>query len=240
MNFKNLISQTITAFLNFKISRKSLRRKSYQKKYRMSLRNWLIYHQKKVVFDKVSWMGLPVWKNVLDAWIYQEIIYETRPDILIEIGSKFGGSTRYFADLFELLRHGMVISIDLDRSEYRLEHDRVTLITGNSSDPQVVNQVECLCRGKRVMVIQDGGHKKNQVYQDLLNYSPFVSLENYFIVEDGIVDLFHFGDGLGFDTSGPLDAVEEFLKNHPNFVQDDSRERYLLTYNPKGYLKRIS
>lgn len=206
----------------------------------MSLRQWLIRHQKEIVFDKVTWMGTPIMKNILDAWIYQEIIYEVKPDVIIEIGSKYGGSTRYLANLLDLLDNGIIISIDIDRSLYALEHDRVKVLTGRSSDPAILDEVDKLSRDKSVMVIQDGDHSKRQVLEDLENYSAFVSINSYFIVEDGIVDLFHSGDGLGFDREGPLKATEEFLSGHSDFICDSSRERYLLTYNPKGFLKRIS
>ena len=204
----------------------------------MSLRDWLLRHQREVVFDKVTWMGRPIWKNVLDAWIYQEIIYEVKPEVIVEIGSKFGGSTAYFADLLELLKNGIVVSVDFERSQYDLEHERVVALTGKSSAPDILEKVREICAGKRTMVVQDSAHYRKQVLEDLVNYSKFVSPGSYFIVEDGIVDLFHEGDGLGFRDPGPLAAVEEFLKTNSDFEPDLSRERYLLTYNPKGFLKR--
>jgi len=224
------------------ISDKPLRRKSYHEKYKMSLRDWLIYHQKEIVIKQVTWMGTPIFKNVLDAWIYQEIIYEIQPDVIVEIGSGYGGSTKYFANLLDILNKGKVISIDKDRSIYNVEHKRVTALTGSSSDPEIVAKVAEACDNKAALLIQDGDHSRQQVSEDLENYSKFISLNSYFIVEDGIVDLFHYGDSLGFEEEedGPLAAVEEFLEHHPEFEIDSVRERYLLTYNPKGFLKRIA
>lgn len=221
---------------------KPLRRGEYDRNYRMSLREWLIHHQKEIVFESVTWMGIKVWKNPLDAWIYQEILHEVRPDVVVEIGSQYGGSTRYFADLLDLIDNGKVISIDPHREEYGLKHKRVLALTGNSSDRDILARVKESCIGKKVFVIQDGDHSKAQVLEDLENYSPFVSVGSYFIVEDGIVDLFHSEDGLGFreEDPGPLAAIEEFLGHHPEFMVDMSRERYVLTYNPKGFLKRVS
>ena len=223
-----------------RVRQKPLRRKSYQERYSMSLREWLIYHQREIVFTKVSWMGTRILKNPLDAWIYQEIIHEVQPDVIVEIGSRYGGGTKYFADLLDILGKGMVISIDIDRSVYNLDHERVKVLTGNSSDQKIISEVADLCRGKAVLVIQDGDHRRKQALEDLENYSKFVSINSYFIMEDGIVDLFHHGDGLGFQEEGPLAAVEEFLSRNSHFVIDSSRERYILTYNPKGFLKRIS
>ena len=219
-----------------------LRRESYEKKYAVTLREWLIHHQKEIVFDRMTWMGIKIWKNPLDTWIYQEIIYEVKPDIIVEIGSRYGGSTKFFADLLQIMGNGTVISIDPHRDDYTLEHERVISLTGKSSDPDILSKVAELCRDKKVFVIQDGDHSKAQALEDLENYSGFVSIDSYFIMEDGIVDLFHEGDGLGFKEKepGPLAATEAFLEKNPRFISDIDRERYILTYNPKGFLKRIA
>ncbi|MFZ7110515.1 MAG: CmcI family methyltransferase [Desulfatiglandales bacterium] len=223
------------------VAARPLRDAHYDRAYQLSLREWLLYHQKEIVFESVTWMGLKIWKNPLDAWIYQEILHDVRPDVVVEIGSRFGGSTKYFADLLELLGNGVVVSIDPHREEYSLVHERVIALTGKSSEPDILSRVKGLCRDKNVLVIQDGDHGKAQVLEDLENYSGLVGVGSYFIVEDGIVDLFHGEDGLGFreEDPGPLAAVEAFLRGHPEFEVDESRERYILTYNPKGFLKRI-
>jgi cephalosporin hydroxylase len=226
----------------FRLAIRKLRpmRKEYRRLNRLTLRQWLFYHHRHIVFNKVSWMGVPALKNPLDAWVYQEIIYEVKPDIIIEIGSRYGGSTRYFADLLVLLGKGKVVSIDIDRSCYMVEHERIVTITGPSSAPETIAEIIALCRDKSVLLIHDGDHHKEQVLTDLRTYANFVSVNSYLIVEDGIMDLFRPGDGIGKDYDGPLAAVEEFLKENTNFVVDSSRERYILTYNPKGFLKRIS
>jgi len=223
------------------LSNPPLRREQYDLDYRMTLREWLIYHQKEIVFQSVTWMGMKIWKNPLDAWIYQEILNEVQPDVIVEIGSQYGGSTKYFADLLDLIGKGMVISIDPCRDQYVLTHNRVIALTGKSADPDILAQVEEHCRGNCVFVIQDGDHSKKQVLEDLELYSRFVSVGSYFVVEDGVVDLFHSEDGLGFreDEPGPLAAIEEFISHHSEFIVDTSRERYILTYNPKGFLKRV-
>jgi cephalosporin hydroxylase len=219
---------------------RALRREAYDRLYQGSLREWLLYHQKEIVFEQMTWRGARIWKNPMDIWVYQEIIHEVQPDVIVEIGSRYGGSTKFFADMLELCGKGAVISIDPERSEYTLEHPRVVVLTGKSSDPSILSEVERICRGKAVIVIQDGDHSKRQALEDLENYTPFVSVGSYFIMEDGIVDLFHEGDGIGFEEEGPLAATEEFLSRHTNFVVDEKRERYLLTYNPRGFLKRIN
>ena len=214
-------------------------REEYGKHLKMSLRAWLLHHQKNIIFSKSSWMGVRSLKNPLDAWIYQEIIYEIKPDIIVEIGSYEGGSTLYLANLLDLLGKGTVVSIDINRDKYSVEHNRIVTITGDSSSLETVSEVSKLCsNGKSVLVIHDGDHRKEAVLKDLHLYSNFVSVGSYFIVEDGIVDLFEPGDGIGLCEDGPLLAVEEFLSKNSNFVLDAERERYILTYNPKGFLRR--
>jgi len=211
----------------------------YSNLFGMSLKQWFLYQHRNIIFDKCYWMGVRAMKNPLDAWIYQEIIYEVKPDIIIEIGSAEGGSTLYFANLLDLLGKGIVISIDIDRTKYHIEHGRITIITGNSSSPDIISKVSNLCNGKCVLVVHDGDHRKESVLKDLRPYSTLVSVNSYFIVEDGVADLFQAGDGIGMFEEGPLKAIEEFLVENHNFIVDKERERYILTYNPKGFLKRI-
>ena len=214
-------------------------RADYRKRLSISLREWTLYHQRNVAFNQCRWMGVTAVKNPLDAWIYQEIIYEAKPDMVVEIGSMEGGSTLYLANLLDLLGKGQVISIDIDRSKFCVRHDRIIVLTGSSWSPEIIAKVQELCEGKVVLVIQDAAHDKQGVLNDLRNYSRLVSVNSYFIVEDGVVDLFKPDDSIGSYGDGPLAAIDEFLAENPNFVADAARERYLLTYNPQGFLKRI-
>lgn len=184
-------------------------------------------------------MGTRTVKNPFDLWIYQEIIYDIKPDIIIEIGSLEGGTTLFFANLLDILGKGKVFSIDISRKKYHVKHNRITIFTGNSSSPKIIAKVQRLCRGKTVLIVHDGDHRKKQVMKDLLAYSNLVSIGSYFIIEDGIIDI--FGDGKIFrqKEEGPLAAIEDFLSKNSNFIADSQRERYLLTYNPRGFLRRI-
>ena len=84
-----------------------------------------------------------------------------------------------------------------------------------------------------------GDHRKESVLGNLWNYSEFVGVGSYFIVEDGVIDLFRPGDGIGDFFEGPLAALQEFLGENADFEVDQKRERYLLTYNPRGFLRRV-
>lgn len=213
--------------------------RAYRQRFQISLEEWIAYHQRAVVFDQCSWMGVRTLKNPLDVWIYQELLYRLQPDVIVEIGSASGGSTLFFAHLCDLIGKGQVISVDIDRSNYHVEHPRITPVTGDSASPEVVGRVRAMCIGKSVLVIHDGDHHKPQVLRDLQAYADLVSLNSYLIVEDGIVDLFRLRDGFWGLADGPLAAVETFVRHDQRFVVDTDCERYLITYNPKGYLKRV-
>jgi cephalosporin hydroxylase len=213
--------------------------REYRRRYNMKLRDWLTYHQRNVVLDKCTWMGVPALKNPLDAWIYQEIVHEVHPDVIVEIGSFAGGGTLFLAHLLELLGNGVVVSVDFDRSQFSVAHPRIRTVTGRSDDPDVLGEVRSHCDGKRVLVIHDADHRKAQVLRDLTLYAPLVSVGSYLIVEDGVVDLFRPNDGIGLWAEGPMPACKQFLKLNHDFQVDQTKERYLLTYNPRGFLLRV-
>jgi len=213
-------------------------RRDYRRRWDRGLRRWLIRYHTGILFDNVTWMGLPAWKNVLDAWVYQEIIHAVRPEIIIEIGNAHGGSTLYLANLLDVLGRGDVIAVDIDHSQFQPRHPRITTVTGDSLAPETLAHVEALARGRQGLVIQDGDHSREHVLSDLRAYARFVQLGGYFIVEDTIIDLFRAGDGLG-SVNGPLGAVEQFVREDPRFQIDSEREAFVLTFNPRGYLRRV-
>lgn len=185
-------------------------------------------------------MGVPTLKSVLDAWIYQEILAEVRPDTIVELGSWAGGSTLYLAHLCDALGHGRVVSVDHDRSAWRVSHPRIAVVTGDTASPETHDAVRELIGDGRALVIHDAGHHAATVRRDLEAFAPLVAVGSYLIVEDGVVDLFEPGRGISDRTTpGPLVATRAFLAEHPEFVSDKSRERYWVTYNPDGYLKRV-
>src|SRR4051794_4728968 len=94
----------------------------------------LYYHSSRRTWKNTRFLGAQVWKNPLDLWLYQELIHELRPDVVIEAGTKFGGSAFYFARLFDLIGHGKVITIDVEEQPGRPEHPRITYLRGSSTD----------------------------------------------------------------------------------------------------------
>ena len=200
----------------------------------MSLREWIEIFQNKIVTENVRYRGVLTWKNILDLWIVQEIIHDTQPEFVVEIGSKFGGTTLWLSDVMRSVGSGGVISIDLLRPATNFP-DNVQFVQGDSVAPETVATVEESRAGGRTMVMTDSNHAANHVLAELELYAPMVAPGCYFIVEDGIVDVMAWQQY----TPGPLVAVQKFLCANNQFVIDESREKFILTYAPSGFLKRL-
>jgi cephalosporin hydroxylase len=186
-----------------------------------------------------TWMGIPAAKNPLDAWIYQEIIHETGPEVIVELGSAYGGGTLLLAHLLDLLGgQGTIVSVDISRDAYRAEHPRIVTVTGSSADVEVTEQVRAACHGRRTMIIHDASHRAGQVLADLQTYAPLVTPGCYLIVEDGVTDVMPPRWIGSYPGHGPYRALEAFLSGDPPFDVDRTRERFLATNNPCGFLRR--
>ena len=146
------------------------------------------------------------------------------------------------ASVCDMMGHGRVISVDISRENYRVSHPRIVELTGDCAAPEIVDQVEALVGSGTVMVIHDADHTREAVSRDLELYARFVTPGQYLVVEDGVVDVFsplHSRMAQSFPDGGPLPAAKRFLKqNSDSFELDMTRERFVLTSNPKGYLRR--
>jgi len=185
---------------------------------------------------RTSWLGAQVVKNPLDLWVLQEIVAETQPDVIVETGTFRGGSALYFASICELLGSGEVISIDVkpEDPDYP-RHPRIVYLSGRcSTDPALVEEVRRLIGGRRAMVVLDSDHSEAYVGAELEAYGPVVGLGCYLVVEDTNVDV------VRKDLApGPLRAVEKFLQRSSEFEVDLEREKWVITFNPRGYLRRV-
>jgi cephalosporin hydroxylase len=192
-----------------------------------------------------KYRGLQLLKIPNDLWIMQEIISEIKPDLIIETGSRNGASTLWFADQLNVIGKGEVVSIELNMNGNMPQHERVTFIKGSSVSDEVIAQVREKSKGKQtVMVDLDSDHGKSHVLRELELYSPFVTLGSYLIVEDTIISghpsVSIFDSNMKLVTEGPRDAIIEFFKKDSSFLVDTTRERFQLTTNPQGYLRRLS
>lgn len=202
----------------------------------MTLREWIERYQREVVFDQVHYRGVPSWKNVLDLWVLQEIIWETQIDVVVEIGVRHGGTTLWLADTMRNLRgpDATVIAIDLEKPAIELPRN-VAFICADSVAPETIAQVKAIARGRGMLVLADGNHAAEHVLREIELYAPMIPVGSYFIAEDGIVDVMKWTQY----TPGPMAAAHAFIAQTGEFIIDRSREKFLLTYTPDGFLKRV-
>lgn len=199
-----------------------------------------------------TWMGRPIIQFPQDMVAMQEIIWATKPDLIIETGIAHGGSLIYYASLMEMMGlEGYVLGIDIDiRAHNRAEIDahpmrkRIEMIQGSSIAPETVAAVAEHVKGKKsVLVVLDSNHTHDHVLQELRQYSPFVTQGNYLVVYDTLVE--DMPDDLIIDRpwgkgNNPKTAVWEFMKTTDQFEIDKAIEaKILITVAPDGYLRRV-
>jgi cephalosporin hydroxylase len=196
----------------------------------------LYYDRKEQTWGNTYWLGHHVLKCPLDLWTYQEILHEVQPELIIETGTYQGGSALFLASICDLLGRGEMLTIDVDRREGLPRHRRITYLTGSSISNGILRQVRRRAKGKStVLVILDSGHAREHVLAELHAYAPLVTPGSYVIVEDTNLN----GRPVERDHGpGPAEAVAEFLEGNDAFVRDESREKFMLTFNPGGYLKK--
>jgi len=188
-------------------------------------------------FARMTWLGNPIWQNVLDLWTIQETLAEVRPALLIETGTNRGGSSYYYAQLFDLMDRGAVITCDIERM-HDLSHPRVEYLLGSSTSAEVFDRIRSAAESADgpVMAILDSDHSRDHVARELELYAPLVTPGSYVLVQDGSTDtvgIFRSG------RPGPLQAIHEFLAHHPQYELDRQRcERFPITHHPDGWLRR--
>jgi len=190
------------------------------------------------IMTKTTYFGIQTLKCPVDFWVYQEIIFATKPDVIIEIGNNCGGSTLALAHICDHIGKGRVIGLDLSHAmvpEHVKKHSKIMFIEGDAC--QSFERVrKLISKDETVLVIEDSAHTYENTLSVLKTYSVLIKPGDYFIVEDSIC---HRGLSVG-PKPGPYDAIETFMKMNSDFEIDRSRESFLITWNPKGYLRRRS
>lgn len=213
------------------------------------------------------WMGRPAIQFPNDVWAMQELIWETKPDLIIETGIAHGGSLIMNAsmlallDMCEAIESGgtidpklskrKVLGIDIDIRAHNREKieahpmaSRIQMIQGSSIAPDVIDQVKEIAQGhQRVLVSLDSNHTHDHVLAELEAYAPLTSVGSYCVVFDTLVDDMPadmFPDRPWGPGDNPKTAVLEYLKSHPEFEIDKKiQHKLLITVAPDGYLKRL-
>jgi len=199
-----------------------------------------------------SWMGRPIIQYPQDMIAMQEIIWQLKPDLIIETGIAHGGSLVYYASILELIGKGEILGIDIDiRDHNRKEierhpmYKRIRMLQGSSIIQDTVKEVRKIAEGKKTILVSlDSNHTHQHVLDELNFYAEFVTPGSYMVVFDTIVEDLpdnYLPNRAWSKGNNPKTAVWEFLKQNPNFEIDNSIDsKLLISVAPEGYLKRIN
>lgn len=214
------------------------------------------------------WMGRPIIQYPQDMMAMQELIWQIKPDLIIETGIAHGGSLIMNASFLALLELAeatesgqmpdttkpkrKVLGIDIDIREHNKKaienhplSNRIDMIQGSSIAQEIIEQVKQYSQEfKTILISLDSNHTHEHVLAELEAYAPLTSIGSYCVVFDGIVEDMPkelAGDRPWGPGDNPKTAVWEYLKSHPEFEIDKNiQNKLLLTVAPDGYLKRIS
>ena len=204
-----------------------------------------------------TWMGRPIIQYPQDLVALQEIIWEVKPDLIIETGVAHGGSAVFFASLLELNAHcggpkdAEVWCVEIDLRAHNREalvahpmYPRLKIFDGSSVDEKIASVIaEKAATCQRVMIVLDSNHTHEHVLGELNLYAPLVSVGSYCVVFDTVIedlDGVEFVDRPWGKGDNPKTAVAEFLRTNSDFIVDYAiDEKLLISAAPGGYLKRI-
>jgi cephalosporin hydroxylase len=208
----------------------------------------LFYMEEARTWRTTQWHGIPALQNPMDVWVIQEIIWDTKPDFIVETGTYLGGGALTWASLLTSVNpEGRVITIDIEDKvkearERRLFKEKVDFIIGSSTSEEVFAKVKQATEGKRVFVILDSNHEQSHVLKELQMYGDLLHEGGYMLVQDSNVNGHPANPDFG---PGPHEAIEAFFKQGGKarggavFEIDKQRERLMFTLHPDGYLKRV-
>ncbi len=206
----------------------------------------ILYYKSNVWARDTKWFDHVIMKTPMDMMVIQEIINETKPDLIIETGTFKGGSALFMANMLDLIGNGYVITIENnEKRNGQPTHDRIIYWQGNSTDSEIVFRVNRATMGKKsIMVCLDSNHDKDNVLKEMEKYSGLVTVGNYLIVDDTNINnpmiIFEPSGEKRIYEQGPHEAVEEFLTTHKEFKIDRDREKFLFTFNPDGFLRKVA
>jgi len=234
-----------------KRNEKKIRLMSQDKALARITKQWFLNGYKYEYSYHFKWLGRPIIQYPQDMIAIQEIIWKTKPDLIIETGIAHGGSLIFSASILELIGKGSVLGIDIDIRKHNRKQiekhplfKRISMIESSSIDKSIVKKVHDFSKGKKkVMVFLDSKHTLEHVLKELKLYSPFVTKGSYLVVFDTIINQMpdsFFTNKLWNKDNNPQKAIEKFLEKNNRFKIDRTIDKKLLiTVAPGGYLKCI-
>ena len=203
-----------------------------------------------------TWLGRPIIQLPDDLIRIQEIIYKIKPDIIIETGVAHGGGLIFYASLCKAMNKGRIVGVDIEIRKHNRKaievHELfpyITLIEGDSTDPEVVSHVKGhVKQNETAIILLDANHNKSHVMNELKAYSDLLNVGSYIVVMDGIMKYLVGAPRSepDWDWNNPMDAAIEFTDKNPNFVIEEpefdfneGNVKKRVTYWPNAFIKRI-
>jgi cephalosporin hydroxylase len=231
--------------------KKILKSQSNNLEFKAASRDWMQLSVDNKYSYQFNWLGVPIIQMPEDLILFQEIVYKSQPDLIIETGVARGGSIIFWASIQRLCGiTGKVLGVDIEIRQHARNavsdsnfKDEILLIEGSSVEEQVVNQVKnYVSQHKKIMVVLDSNHTHEHVLSELKIYSKFVTRDCFMLVLDTVIDDLNIDPDRSWGPgSSPKSAVKEFrLKNSAEFIHEQSYEdRALLSVAPYGYWRKI-
>ncbi len=230
-----------------RLSRDGYRRLLEQRRLKLPLEKqnemMKLFHELPI-WSHMWFQNVQIEKSPLDLWMFQQIIYEVQPDFVVETGTLMGGSALYWAYTLNGmgLENSRVFTVDIadnthNAAQSPLWKKYVTFLKGSSTDPAIVSQIAQRVKGHKTMVTLDSDHSMGHVLEELKMYSPLVTKGSYLVVEDTHLDGVPTAPSFG---PGPMAATRKFLAEggSKDFEPDLTREAFVMTFNPGGWLRR--
>lgn len=199
------------------------------------------------------WLGRPIIQYPQDIVAMQELIWEVKPELIIETGIAHGGSLIFSASMLQLIGgDGLVVGVDIEIRPHNRQAieshpmaKRIKMIEASSIHEDTAAQIRALAVGRKpVMVFLDSNHTHEHVLRELELYAPLVTKGSYLVVLDTVIEDLPedaFPNRPWSKAHNPKTAVREFLKRDSRFVVEAEVEnKLLLTVAPEGFLKCIA
>jgi cephalosporin hydroxylase len=184
-----------------------------------------------------TWLGRAIATAPTDLLAYQEMIFRVRPDWVIETGTGDGARALFLASICDLVGHGQVVSVGEATTADLPEHPRLRYQRGVAHDPETVAAVHALVGDEHAVVVLGSCAERTETTREFEAYASLVPVGSYVVVGDTIVNGHPVWTAFG---PGPAEAVKQILNTHGEFVADPTLEKYSLTFNPGGFLRRVS
>lgn len=232
--------------------RKAIINMGKDKEFREISLDWILKSNEHKYGYGFTWMGRPIIQFPNDMFIIQELIWQVKPDLIIETGIAHGGSIIFSASMLEVIGgNGIVVGIDIDiRKHNRIEIEkhpmmkRIVMLEGSSTHEEIVDQVNEIAKDKKsIMIFLDSHHSHKHVLGEMNAYGRHVSEGSYMVVFDTCIELFPEGycSDRPWDVgNNPMTAIQEFLETDDSFIRDELiNSKAIITAAPNGYLRKI-